>query len=548
MTNLFVFTAGSGGPQRHLDLSIRNPVQKDLVFDKLGAEHGTELQQIFDQVGGFYAWGNRPTKRLIKRWEAMQPGDEVLTVYGGNYHYRAQIISKFHNEAFARELWGTNAKDGNTWEYFYFLTKPEAIAPVPTEKLGQYLNKRYFGLTQIRDDHIAQIESAYGSLQSYLDQHLPSILSPPQTAQKAYLLTWNPERWSKGGAGTAEGRLGIKPGDQETWTCHTKQVQVGDPVYLIRLGKKWPRAIIAKGRACTEPTMGPHWDAAKAPKQYRSILVDFEEVRNESNSASISIEELQRRFPGQDWSPQSSGIEIKEQYRGKTFTHSGKTGAEANFFTNLFKAYLVSDRAKDWIPRYTEIIQMVAEAKQSKNNPSDDLVERIWYARSNGIARTGRGQLSRKVFEEIQPELVGFTKQLMLLPSREFYASVIKSFESLKVDGRIDWIPRLVIRRAIAAVSPETICAFVNKSDFLRLGKLLEKRFGEVFKQKDTWFGQNRKYRTFLKEHGISDSDLPTFNTFCWYVYEQLLKESNEEDCLFAPKSAPGFALKIAPP
>ena len=101
MTSIFVFTAGSGGPQEHLELSIKNPISNDLVYEKLRHEHGDLLELVMSQVGGFYAWGARPTPKLKNIWDEMQPGDEVLCVYGGKYRYRAQIVAKCHDRDFA---------------------------------------------------------------------------------------------------------------------------------------------------------------------------------------------------------------------------------------------------------------------------------------------------------------------------------------------------------------------------------------------------------------------------------------------------------------
>ena len=129
----------------------------------------------------------------------------------------------------------------------------------------------------------------------------------------AYLMTWNPARYVAGGDDTEKGRLGYKVGERTPWACNTTKARPGDPVYLIRTGSEYPRGIVAKARVCSMPQEGPHWDKTK-DKNYRSVIIEFEDVRDDPKMAGIPTEELKEKFPDQNWSPQSSGITIREEY------------------------------------------------------------------------------------------------------------------------------------------------------------------------------------------------------------------------------------------
>ncbi len=80
----------------------------------------------------------------------------------------------------------------------------------------------------------------------------------------------------------------------------------------------------------------------------------------------------------------------------------------------------------------------------------------------------------------------------------------------------------MVIRRAFAAISPKTLANIVNANDLITLAKNLEPEFGQVIDPGAHWFEQNYQLRSFLKISGIDDSDLATFNTFCWHLHDHL--------------------------
>jgi hypothetical protein len=105
MTQMFVFTAGNSNARQHLRDSIERPVDPETVFDTFPAYQHEELKRIYEQGNGFYAWGAIPGRDNTPNWEAMQPGDFVLCVYGATYHYVCRLIDKYNNERFAETVW-----------------------------------------------------------------------------------------------------------------------------------------------------------------------------------------------------------------------------------------------------------------------------------------------------------------------------------------------------------------------------------------------------------------------------------------------------------
>lgn len=130
--------------------------------------------------------------------------------------------------------------------------------------------------------------------------------------QPAYLLTWNPKYYSL--VKSVEGGDQEQPyaiGDEIRWTCSSKQPRLGDTVYLIRLGEE-PRGLVGKGVVTKESFDDADWRDPEKQRQY--IQFRFEDIRLDSEDGLIPMMMLERVYPQQKWSPQSSGISIKQEY------------------------------------------------------------------------------------------------------------------------------------------------------------------------------------------------------------------------------------------
>lgn len=171
MTQMFVFTAGNPNARQHLRDSIERPVDQKIVFDTFSEHQHEELRMVHDQGNGFYAWGAIPGQFNTPNWEAMEPGNLVLCVYGATYHYVFRLIAKYENERFAETVWKRNEK-GKTWQLMYFLTEPVKVDRRLSE-FGDYLEPdRYWGFTRIEDWRIREIVASYGSVDRFIAEML----------------------------------------------------------------------------------------------------------------------------------------------------------------------------------------------------------------------------------------------------------------------------------------------------------------------------------------------------------------------------------------
>src|SRR5205085_4231923 len=99
------------------------------------------------------------------------------------------------------------------------------------------------------------------------------------------------------------------------WSCdRSKNVQVDDRVFLIRLGKE-PRGIVASGWADTTPYEDEHWNKnlAAAGKTTLYIGVRFDVLLNPSVEKIFPRKSLDRGILGKmHWDSQLSGIRIPD--------------------------------------------------------------------------------------------------------------------------------------------------------------------------------------------------------------------------------------------
>ena len=120
---------------------------------------------------------------------------------------------------------------------------------------------------------------------------------------EALLLSWNPENldWNY-----KEAYLKVKNGEKYEidWRTSRKNgVEEKTEIFLIKLGDEEPKGIIAHGHVTEEPYL-------EGERYY--VNVEFDKILDYKNEEILKQEDLMLKFSEQKWSPQASGIEIKE--------------------------------------------------------------------------------------------------------------------------------------------------------------------------------------------------------------------------------------------
>ena len=131
---------------------------------------------------------------------------------------------------------------------------------------------------------------------------------------RAWLLTWNEKNWHWAAYETICAM--IRPGQPhlESWACASSQPRIGDEVFLIKLGEE-PRGIIGHGKVTHEQYEREHYNPDKAAqgKTEKAIDVEFDQLLNYKFDRFILQSELVEKCGAQHWSPQGSGIEIRQE-------------------------------------------------------------------------------------------------------------------------------------------------------------------------------------------------------------------------------------------
>jgi len=226
MSGIYVFTAGNADARSHLNDSIIDPIPLRTILDYIPSEQHQLIRNVEKEASGLYAWGAVDGIKNKPCWESLSAGDYILTGYSNQYHFVSRVIWKTRNEAAARAVWGST-KDGNTWEFMYFLTKPQKVE-IPYSELTPELNSTYRGFWGFNEARIDAIREAYGSVDTFIGERFGTDTSRPNTPQAELELL----------GATAEADEGFNPATIEDSREKTVQAifhRQGQPAFRRRL-------------------------------------------------------------------------------------------------------------------------------------------------------------------------------------------------------------------------------------------------------------------------------------------------------------------------
>ncbi len=129
-----------------------------------------------------------------------------------------------------------------------------------------------------------------------------------------YLLTWNPNNWLWD---DFEQRVeSVNAGYEVTmeWsTGGTKRIVEDDRFFMMRLGCA-PKGIIGSGLFLGGVSLGEHYNDEGRTANYAPIQFDALVAPKPEQENYLSLSELNAQFPLMKWTPQASGISIRELY------------------------------------------------------------------------------------------------------------------------------------------------------------------------------------------------------------------------------------------
>lgn len=188
---------------------------------------------------------------------------------------------------------------------------------IKTENAGN----KYEHYMSLIEEFVPLIEADSEIMKFYNEKTMPYEKSVKLIAQNIiyvlfdknyWFLTWNEDKWTwnnyvEWSVGTKNGKTYVEP-----WSCSSKQPAIGDHVFLMKTGTD-PKGILAHGYVCKSSYESPHYDKERAANgdAIPHIDVEFDRIQNYNSEPIIKLDILKTSFPEQNWSPQSSGIQIK---------------------------------------------------------------------------------------------------------------------------------------------------------------------------------------------------------------------------------------------
>lgn len=283
------------------DLSATHPLLADAVLEGIGSA-GTAYN--------------------THRWR------ELIFLIGALRDFKARDAAdreQIASDPWAFSGWLSGLPEARHRQLIHIL--PHLLFPDTFERISSESDKRLilagFGDTtekEIKKWSTVEIDRALLELRRRLEEEHGSDIdfyqeefeSQWKNQTKNWLLSWNPSRWTWDtlAADRATTISGEKADNR--WRCSSSKPREGDRVFLIRTGNP-PKGVVAVGKITRAPYEAEHWEQARADAGETTRFVDvaFDSVRDATSDEIVALEQLQNREPGQEWNPQSSGIEIK---------------------------------------------------------------------------------------------------------------------------------------------------------------------------------------------------------------------------------------------
>ncbi|WP_253809488.1 AAA family ATPase [Vibrio sp. RE88] len=235
---------------------------------------------------------------------------------------------------------------------------------------------------------------------------------------------------------------------------------------------------------------------------------------------------LQGAMPDQKWSPQTSGVEIKQGYR-ESLHSLWEGGDDQHSLEQFFRWYLTNEFHPDgWYKGYVETCELANQIQNGKEISKED-VKKLWYDASNGIAGVGQGFMYQREFDSNYEFLSGITDEILTSPTEETYQKVINDWKQVGSFERVLWG---VIHRVFAAADPKQYTSVVAQSYLNDVYTCLKKQYQLQSKRSGSWLADNKVLLELTKPFMDASVDDQTRNILLWSLYEW--KATNKSDDL----------------
>lgn len=345
-----------------------------------------------------------------------------------------------------------------------------------------------------------------------------------EKAPKTYLLTWNPANAEEGGSDN------VVVGSSIQWSCHSSQPQLGETVYIMRVGLN-PKGIVAKGKVSQTSFVAPYW--ADTNKTWRYLKIDIDEVRKTCSDGLIPLLLLERFNVKHNkpfrWTPITSGVEVPDvlcadldtQWQSSAGVHSLRQ------FIEWTQQDAKESRPK-WCDQYTARIN---EAKQYQNGtkPLDNaFLDWLWREGENGVCSVAPGFLPNAAFTANTELLKTLTTDIMQSPDPAMHSSIKQRWQQAVKDGLFEKNYHSVINRVFATFAPEQFNTLVNSQHAKQVLNSLKDEFKLDLVPKSDWPAQQAQLKQCLEQAGVIAGKVIENNIALWQLYEALESRRNK--------------------
>jgi len=171
MAKIFVAPVDASTEQSHLDRSIINPVERQVIIQNFSDATYPELIDIERRGRGFYAWGLPADEDNVDQWFHMGVGDFVLLTCKGDYRHYGKVLGRYENSRAAEAIWGDTEDSEEVRELLFFLSEPISLS-LPRTELTDYIDEDYSSFRQVPSETMERIEADFGSIERFFRRRL----------------------------------------------------------------------------------------------------------------------------------------------------------------------------------------------------------------------------------------------------------------------------------------------------------------------------------------------------------------------------------------
>ncbi|MEH6688380.1 MAG: AAA family ATPase [Halopseudomonas sabulinigri] len=332
----------------------------------------------------------------------------------------------------------------------------------------------------------------------------------------AYLLTWNPANYKLGGD------KGVTLGDEVSWTCHSKQPQPGDWVYLVRVGQE-PRGLVARGVVIQGAHEAPDWRDANKTRNY--IRFRVEEHRPDCVSGLLPMVLLNKAFAQQRWNPQSSGVVIPQGIAEvlESLWQNGDNKHSLRQYIEWSSADGKESRPK-WLKSYRAVTELARALSEQQAELDQAAMRSLWLERDNGVSSLRQGVLSKAEWNAEYGKLTEMTRLIMTAPTAESFQQILGQWKTGVKTGDFSMNRPAMISRVFAAFSPEQFTSILKTDDcqFLLQGLKSQFQLNENGPDDLGWCGLNQQIKASLHAARVEETPVLESNIALWQLLETL--------------------------